>query len=199
MTRPPERPILFSGPMVRAILAGTKTQTRRVVSGDNRGAYWDHRGYRAEYEGRGVITFRFADGSNRVNGIDGMPFRRLCPYDADRLWVRETWAKCSDGYLYRARGDRWAYAWKPSIHMPRDACRITLPVLSIRVERLQDITEADALAEGCESVNGASRAPGWARSNFETLWQSINGERPGCSWAANPWVWRVAFSREARP
>ena len=157
-----DRPILFSAPMVRALLAGTKTQTRRVCKLDVR---------------------------------SGMPepelasLLRCCPYGVpgDRLWVRETWAPLTVGYAYRA-DPVWnappADRWHPSIHMPRAASRITLEVTGVRVERLQDISEADVIAEGCprQMLYGT----GWYRD----LWLKINGTG---SWGANPWVWVIEF------
>ena len=178
-----ERPILFSGPMVRAILDGRKTVTRRIV--------------------RGVEMPR-------------------CPYGSpgDRLWVRETWCLAHPDYhdTDREAGSRpvkdgrfYFYAatddvdtgdgspWKPSIHMPRWASRITLEVVCIRVERLQEIDEVDILAEGV-TVDVVAKLTGtpWAdmptlHHAWERLWDSINGDR--ASWASNPWVWRVEFRR----
>ena len=195
-----EKPILFSGPMVRAILAGTKTQTRRVVSPSLRGR-------------------SAALDSVLVGGLAGMPAAladatlaaavRLCPYDADRLWVRETWAmhhawdtkppgQAAQSKRLWYRADTAEHIidgrgrWRPSIYMPRWASRLTLPVESIRVERLQDITEADAIAEGVGELGRVTDA----RGAFVALWESINGKRPGCSWADDPWVWVVSFPRE---
>ena len=134
---------------------------------------------------------------------------RPLPYGkpGDRLWVRETWHDASSSLhscaLYRADGiDLHWDKWTPSIHMPRWASRITLEITSVRVERLQDISEADALAEGIPSIDtpGAWTLPIPANPNlpaiylgaFCKLWESING--PG-SWAANPWVWAIEFRR----
>lgn len=197
-----ERPILFSAPMVRAILAGNKTQTRRVVK---------HQPSSQGFDGPPVFNSAFGD--------YGYPGQRgvRCPYGmpGDRLWVREAWRAFSDGGLYeepgtevdyRATPASWAAAsnapWKPSIHMPRWASRITLEITGILVERLQEISEADAIAEGIERINGA---PHWAWKDYsgngqdlspvfsyQSLWESING--PG-SWEANPWVWVVEFKR----
>jgi hypothetical protein len=206
-----EKPILFSSPMVRAILAGQKTVTRRVVPPKSI-----------------ACAERWTPQSVR-NCIP-------CPYDTERLWVRETWGALSpyesDAPLrecriyYRANtgndapGD-WAAApkgerprnacWRPSIHMPRWASRITLAVESVRVERLHDITEEDARAEGADGGTCADCCVAGIghpdpscpeclsyRAAFWLLWQSINGKRPGCAWADNPWVWRVQFSRVTR-
>lgn len=180
-----ERPILFSGPMVRALLAGTKTQTRRIVKARDLEWMDVHQGLREP------------DNAER------------CPYGqpGNRLWVRETWHDASSALhscvLYRADGDElYGGKWCPSIHMPRWASRITLEVTGVRVDRLQDINEADARAEGItdggclncgepEPCNCAAPQPD-ARDAFVHLWMSINGPD---SWAANPWVWVIEFRR----
>lgn len=178
-----ERPILFSAAMVRAILEGRKTQTRRVVK---RCGLWES------------------------TGGDGMrPMPEACPYGqpGDRLWVRETWG--TGGYFpypyaYRADGVEYPNErWKPSIHMPRAACRLVLEITDMRVERLQAISEADAAAEGaehatepCDHVRRSCAEVGCLgpthRAGFADLWASINGQ---ASWDANPWVWVVEFRR----
>lgn len=186
-----ERPILFSAPMVRAILAGTKTQTRRALRDQpcelldfNRGAL-SIRVRRAVYQ---AFSPKFPS--------------VCCPYGqpGDRLWVRESFCDARQAaagrVLYQASGDT-ACGWKPSIHMPRWASRITLQVTNVRVERLQDISELDASAEGAPellSVDGGyvQHAMGCYRDGFQHLWTSING--PG-SWDTNPWVWVVEFRR----
>lgn len=195
-----ERPILFSGPMVRAILEGRKTQTRRVVkpqpTDDGHGPKW--------YSG-----FDNVPGTIETN----FPMPIHCPYGqpGDRLWVRETWAqhpefthRSSGGCLYRAdRGGDYQgaaqgdFCWRPSIHMPRWASRITLEITGARVERLQDISEEDAKAEGiqwgmpCGYLDtGTSDCS--SKCKFKSLWESING--PG-SWDANPWVWVIEFKK----
>lgn len=195
-----ERPILFSAPMIRALLANTKTQTRRVVKPRKDPDY-----------GCELSPCEIA-GDEHI--------ARLCPYGApgDRLWVRETFAGSiayeRHGYPLKEWGNKiWYVAdgeprsgqWtrpRPSIHMPRCLSRITLEVTEVRVERLQDISEADALAEGIHKPAGSQfwhtdpganilpgDTPQWA---YRNLWESING--PG-SWDANPWVWVVGFKR----
>lgn len=202
-----ERPILFQADMVNAILEGRKTQTRRIVKPTK-----DRNG-----SGCHLAPCEIA---GEVNGGD----YALCPYGqpGDRLWVREN-------FLYLMHGDVTAgdikycasidsrsaagsknpgYWWRkrPSIHMPRWASRITLEIVSVRVERLQDISEADAMAEGIEPPeNGTYRDYGvkpednegydycsTAIDSYKTLWQTINGFD---SWDANPWVWVVEFRR----
>ena len=182
-----ERPMLFSAPMVRAILDGRKTVTRRIVKARDLEWMDVHQGLREP------------DNAER------------CPYGqpGDRLWVRETFARI-DGQTrpwietdYQAtytNGDRLGDTlgikkrWTPSIHMPRHASRITLEVTGVRVERLQDISEADAQAEGWTRRPEVSTDPQVhkeaARDWFMDLWESING--PG-SWDANPWVWVLDF------
>ena len=202
-----ERPILFNADMVNAILSGRKTQTRRIVKPTK-----DRNG-----SGCHLAPCEIA---GEVNGGD----YALCPYGqpGDRLWVREN-------FLYLMHGDVTAgdikycasidsrsaagsknpgYWWRkrPSIHMPRWASRITLEIVSVRVERLRDISEADAMAEGIEfPENGTYRDYGVKPENnegydycktavdsYRTLWEQINGSD---SWDANPWVWVVEFKR----
>lgn len=201
-----ERPILFSGPMVRAILEGKKTQTRRVVKVTDTGRVKE-------------------PGSSRNWHLDDPNAILACPFGqiGDRLWVRETFA-VGEGVIYREDWSRTCDPkilkgkWKPSIFMPRDLCRISLEIVSVRVERLNDISEADAEAEGLERFSPNS----WKNYEFKTahprsgevisdekhrtlsysdtvrsfksLWQSINGSG---SWEVNPWVWVVEFKRLA--
>lgn len=178
MSEVKERPIIFYGPMVRAILEGRKTQTRRITRFSSSG--------RIELHGR---QWHISD----PNAI------RACPYGqpGDRLWVRETWCRTAAGYTqYRADDKReqpyWTLLkWKPSIHMPRLASRITLEITDVRVERLQDITHRDALSEGVEY--DVSKQDGSPLSRFENLWNSINAKR-GYSWESNPFVWVLSFN-----
>lgn len=196
-----ERPIPLRSHEVRAILAGTKTQTRRVVK---------QQPQRCE---RGVLMWTVS--KYRKIGFQARDvhpdLHEFCPYGqpGDRLWVRETWAQhpqSASTVFYRATVEAepgfpvWDGPWRPSIHMPRSASRITLEITGVRVERLQDISEADAVAEGVMSVqcNDLGAEVPYYRSLFEPsglyrlLWESING--PG-SWDANPWVWVVEFKR----
>lgn len=218
------RPIIFSAPMVRAILSGAKTQTRRIVK------------------------------NAHMMSVDGelVPIAAFCPYGQPgaRLWVREAWrvgawdesAGCvatdykADGYCRRewlrvddedlfirlrqqciddARAalgpaDRYTWEpgrspcrWRPSIHMPRWASRITLEITDVRVERLQDISEADAVAEGCKPIRPELVLDGLivrlersAVDEYRQLWQSIHGPE---SWNANPWVWVIEFKKLEQP
>lgn len=228
-----ERPILFSAPMVRAVLDGSKTQTRRVVKPS---PCWNVES----------IYRPFASEPNNWQGFAGggpgaIVWYGSCPYGqtGDRLWVRETYfafgrwetrysakkgrdewhfvdmtLECGKSYLYDADHPRpqplagkrdggvtpkW---WKrPAIFMPRAACRIELEETGVRVERLQDISEADARAEGareCDPVSGrevllagASQRGSFAL-HYRDIWEQINGAG---SWNANPWVWVVEFRR----
>ena len=181
-----ERPILFSAQMVRAILDGRKTQTRRIAKPIK------HPDWGNEYSPGALITEKE---SNYV-------IERACPYGSkgERLWVRETFSHHPQfaDIAYRADGEEfedsdgflWEPKWKPSIHMPRSASRILLEITGVRVERLQDISEEDAKSEGAQAINfgyGDCYALG-----FKQLWESING--PG-SWDLNPWVWVIDFKR----
>ena len=186
------RPILFSAAMVRALLDGTKTQTRRIV----KNTYCQATQFK-EMDNNGNAWF--------VSGFDGYPFK--CPYGqpGDRLWVRETHAvfPWSDGkgndfnkVLYRADSpsrnefDPTSDKWKPSIFCRREHSRITLEITAIRCERLQDISHRDALAEGV--AYDVSKPDGSPVARYKALWESINGKD---SWSANPWVWVVEFRR----
>lgn len=214
-----ERPILFSGPMVRAILEGRKTQTRRLVAGAH-GAFWDHGAWRPVCEGGRIVRWATADGDEGP----GAP-APACPYGVpgDRLWVREAWAvgrvfdltrageipaTCGDGLpvWYAADGiaeESWANRgrWRPSIHMPRWASRILLEVTDVRVQRLQSISEDDAKAEGVEPLDINPEQPvigvGYTfgqrpySASFACLWDEINEDR--APWSSNPWVWVVSF------
>lgn len=201
-----ERPILFSGEMVRAILAGRKTQTRRVIKGDpelteNGGfSYADRKGNR----------WLCGMGTDRAGTIRNFMKSWPCPYGqpGDRLWVREThmiedyYADGKQVVLYRADYEDkiLGKGWKPSIHMPRWASRITLEITGVRVERLNDISEQDAAAEGVEKAFGSSykhylddkKDCGYATASFSSLWESINGAG---SWQQNPWCWVIEFKK----
>ena len=209
-----ERGILFNGEMVRAIIDGRKTQTRRVVK-PQPPLRWS--------KVRWIDLLRCAWAYMWPNADKHVV---KCPYGqpGDRLWVRETCRAEElesglDGVRYRAdmafveiensqlASERWCslarevgadvLKWRPSIHMPRWASRITLEVVSVRVERVQEITPEDAEAEGIAltakeqaSTNSASKfCP-----KFRFLWDSINVKR-GYGWAVNPWVWVVEFKR----
>ena len=202
-----ERPILFSGPMVRAILEGRKTQTRRPVK-PQPPAYIDElyggelrqqAPYQLEcHESGCVLGYGFEDDNGQLYQC---PFGVPC----DRLWVRETFMAHADEIAYAATDQHLVGCdrWRPSIHMPRLASRITLEVVGVRVERVQDISDADAQAEGvepgclscgtnCTGVGGCSDCRTCYRDSFAYAWQQIYGAE---SWHANQWVWVVEFKR----
>ena len=219
-----ERPIIFSGPMVRAILEGRKTQTRRVVKPQRKNMVYDLSG--AWVDPGGTIWGPGPYLKVPVRHVDdtfddGIIDRVFCPYGpvGTRLWVRETWAvpveyddtaprdipqdvpvqyavesMALNGREGAIRSDCRG-RWRPSIHMPRWASRILLEVEDVRLERVQDISDLDALAEGIQvigrtEVNDLSR--GKFRHAFRALWDSINAKR-GHGWDKNPWVWVVQF------
>lgn len=222
-----EYPILFSTPMVQAILEGRKTQTRRVVKIDGMLSYTGMKPL-STHECGSVFYFW---GNKEIT----------CPYGqpGDVLWVRESFlwvfldhahdllegSKDRSRYAYKASvhsdwmeyaKEKYGYKWKPSIHMPKSACRIFLRITNVRVERLHDINEADAKQEGVEVKEYGSHPffctrdysykknsngfwPGFCADtgdqfsrSFKSLWRSINGEQ---SWNDNPWVWVIEFER----
>lgn len=181
------KPILFSTPMVQAILDGRKTMTRRVIKTDK-------------------------DGVPTAAGLLVDPDNDWCagrlikpPYQpGDILWVRETWMQDEIGYLYKNSlpylvGDP---IWKPSIFMPKEACRIWLRVTGVRAERLTDISHDDVLREGIPECQGRLKFPDetccCADLAFEKLWDEINAKR-GFGWGENPWVWVISFERCEKP
>lgn len=205
-----ERPILFSGPMVRAIIDGRKTQTRRVIKPQPECI--DHDVWKLK-DGSILTTQETAEYLfHEVYGTHGTPYGSLWPNGGDRLWVRETFRPIETGmnagsWDYRAddpgASGKGFMPWKPSIFMPRAASRITLEITDVRVERLNEISEADAKAEGIEPFgdrdwwySGELRKLGQRTTNpvwaFQSLWESINGKD---SWAVNPWVWAITFKK----
>ncbi|MFT0517315.1 hypothetical protein [Pseudomonas faucium] len=213
MSQAKERPILFSGHMVRAILNGQKTVTRREIKPSMRSADSSFELHQQEDESwRPMHTF-----DESCMDAQGTEHPIVCPYGqpGDRLWVREAWLADSqlDSIAPRdlSQGEPIFYPadgsvrqtgcamisqgrGRPSIHMPRWASRILLEITAVRVELLQDISEEQAEAEG---VGFLRHAPDYdetltAAQLFECLWSSINGDD---SWSGNPWVWVVEFKR----
>ena len=205
-----ERPILFSAPMVRAILAGKKSQTRRAFNDRTTKLM------RAAAS-IGEVSWFMDEGYLQENDLPYI--QQFSPYGqpGDRLWVRETYQHANSPHgpyetgctcFYRA--DYWDdphgmdgetspegkyRTWIPSIHMPRAASRINLEVVHVRVERLQAIKHVDCIAEGTPGGHGS--IPGYPyaatpREHYRHIWESINGRG---SWDANPWVWVVEFKQ----
>ncbi|HGF0952316.1 TPA: morphogenetic protein [Yersinia enterocolitica] len=199
-----EKPILFNSEMVNAILSGRKTQTRRIISEKT------------------LHLFGVAASAGECHPLELCDERsqsyylEFCPLGkpGDQLWVRETWNKHGGLLTYRADHD-WIEEmrkatvcpakWVPSIHMPRWASRINLLITGVRVERLNDISDADAMSEGIDADRLAESQDHYdciadhnmtgrptAKGYFSSLWQSIYGEE---NWEANPWVWVINFER----
>lgn len=242
------RPILFSAPMVRALLDGSKTQTRRIAPIRNLNIR-RHPGDMVTWSVSFLKAIKGVLSSHSGAKVSELQARRIIasqfnPYGqpGDQLWVREngwerplrtpnmmrrgadTWKPYyfdADGLTEQDSADfkAWGFKRRPSIHMPRWASRITLEITGVRVERLQDITEVDAEAEGLAAITKDGKTikygipdrdglpgnddEGWAwtkwstdpRKAYRTLWESINGPK---SWDANPWVWVVEFKRIAQ-
>ncbi|KMM77047.1 hypothetical protein ACP93_02460 [Xanthomonas sp. NCPPB 1128] len=230
-----ERPILFNSAMVRAILAGQKTQTRRPIKDV---PSWEHFGRDImDWDLSGIHQLGYGD-DDQLEGTDKWYLdvqtdvddhsRRVihCPFGkpGDRLWVREThfindyrgarvpederadvelvYAATDEDYVRNLEDDE-GFAWRPSIHMPRWACRLVLEITDVRVERLQAISEEDCAAEGvtrdtepCDHTRRSCADVGCLgptyRSSFADLWTSTGGD-----WDSNPWVWLIGFRRIA--
>ncbi len=219
-----DRPILFNGAMVRALLDGSKTQTRRPLKPQPYVPYpyydttIDH--HPVEFERDGGLWIPSSGGTSGNLPYRGTPIK--CPYGVpgDRLWVQEAFALSKsdpdsgadtrysadwDVPVYRAdvpssmTSPSAVTSWKPSVHMPRWASRITLEVIGVRVERVASVSEADAESEGIRKGAGGNwldyQAEGCfysARHSFASLWDSIYSE-PGLRWEDSPWVWAVDF------
>jgi hypothetical protein len=233
------KPIIFSTPMVQAILDGRKTQTRRVINSPGNHPHLDrllcdwglsdipklwiedhslwHPWPRKPVKGDWIWTLQ-----SDVDDTFDHVFK--CPYGqkSSTLWVREAWKAVelpngNDGIRYKADNtflsipnrrdvaELWlkywngGELWRPSIHMPRWAARLFLEITDVRVERVQDISEEDAIAEGVEAwhsdipqIEKYNRSGGSYRNGFHKLWDSINAKR-GYSWAVNPWCWVIKF------
>lgn len=207
-----ERGMIFNSEMVRALLDGRKTQTRRIMKNQPAGDYPDT-----------PALVRSVGSGFQWHGHYGESSIFSCPFGAvgDRIWVRETFGDCGVRLVYRADTDDGAKCkvkrWTPSIHMPRWASRILLEITDVRVERLNSISDADCIAEGIIPVpkdrdddhqfwrdyhlSGDGTFCVYSpRESFESLWRSVRGKSfeqeedtgPG-SWHANPWVWAITF------
>lgn len=192
-----ERPILFSAPMVLALLAGTKTQTRRAFNA---------RTIKLMDAAAGIGEISDFIGNGCLHPNDSSYVVDFCPYGkvGDKLWCRETWchAETPEGSpTFAFRADNWTESpsadgkWKPSIFMPRKASRITLEITEVRVQKLRDISGEDALAEGCDEFFSGGYEHDYSCdlpeiANYRRLWESINGAG---SWALNPFVWCIGF------
>lgn len=181
-----ERPILFSGPMVQAILDGRKTQTRRVIRPQpTPGVDWFEQGIRCPYGKIGdwlYVKETFAvSGAHDHCSAKGLHIHNVC-------------YRAGGGFGFENGSERGK--WRPSRFMPRWASRITLEITEVRVQRVQDIGETDCVQEGVEySICEGTTMP--ARVAFRILWETINGKREGIkfSWANNPWIWAITFKR----
>jgi len=170
-----ERPIILNTEMVKAVLEGRKTQTRRIIKPQ------------PKWIGNPNIPFKTIDADPK--GIINCPYGQV----GDRLYVRETWCKPDDEVFYRAQHDMqpeehalWDGRWKPSIHMLKKYARIWLEITDIRVERVQDISEEDAQKEGIEFSKDFK-----ARVGFIHLWEKLYK-----NWNVNPWVWVIEFKKQ---
>lgn len=203
-----EHPIIFSGEMVKAILECRKTQTRRVIKPQPTMPKSDCKVYVDRYNKSDRWAFWLPN--NRMTE----PRTWHCPNGqiSDRLWVRETFSNHPiDGYYYKATDPltdsiEYGCCWKPSIHMPRAASRIALEIINIRVERVQEITDTDAKAEGIEiwmeaqgekTFNLRNQRLSLKQLAFSYLWDSINAKR-GFGWDKNPWIWVIEFKKIER-
>jgi len=218
------RPMLFSDAMVRAILYGRKTQTRRVIK---QPIPTNVRGFERYINPLGNVAFGWVLGDSKKYGTLLELANMRCPYGqpGDRIWVREchyvigetneVFYRASGGLSQYAERDRlqnnppliWQGPWRPSIFMKRAWSRIALEITNVRVERLQDISNADAIAEGIErnpeypalwksgNLHGdqnTMKSTGFPKLAYRSIWEQINGHE---SWVANPWVWVIEFKR----
>lgn len=214
-----ERPILMTPENAQKCFDGTKTQTRRLngLEEVNACKHWDY----PQMQARGVAVFLDSSQANPYNNALDVK----CPYGVvgDRLWVREAWAwPGEESYLYKGSPadaglvEEWKkdpnccqVKWSPSIHMPRWACRTVAEITEVRVERLQDISEEDVIAEGVKRIAHGRNGDYYSAFRdephhdnwidpvdaYKELWESINGKG---SWERNDWVWVVSFKKVRR-
>lgn len=222
-----ERPIIMQAESVRAILDGRKTQMRRVVKSQppdiaNNGEWY------ADLYNHGPQWCWWGKAGTSVHNKCLHHIGQVCPHGqpGDRLWVKEAWAMNTppSGAIYKADGDVYDQKWKSPLFLPRWASRITLELVNVRVERVRDISEADAEAEGvpewddrpfrkmwCHQCHGqglrGSVGPNLGFTEvdcadcdtkvklYRNLWNSIHGKNPARCWEANPWTWALEFKR----
>ena len=206
------KPILFNTDMVRAILDGHKSCTRRICKDANEYTVPDMNFYNVDKRTYAVHNFADLEHTEQLSTAE-----KTCPIcPGDVLYVRETWYKGLERYLYRADysdtekfyrdGKEVKIKWKPSIHMPKEAARIWLKVTDVRVERLQEITEDGAKAEGANFKNGKNvgfeeKMNRTAIERFAEIWNSTikKADRDRYGWDASPWVWVIEFERCEKP
>lgn len=189
------KPILFNTEMVRAILDGRKSCTRRINKDANDYVVPDMDFYDSDKRTYAVHNYADKEHTDKLSIAE-----RTCPIcPSDILYVRESYSELSFGYVYKADGENIDHLgnvihWHPSIHMPKEAARIWLKVTDVRVERLQDMTDDDAEAEGC--FDYTSTALG-----FPDVWDSTikKSDLDRYGWDANPWVWVIEFERCEKP
>ena len=189
------KPILFNTEMVRAILDGRKSCTRRINKDANDYVVPDMDFYDSDKRTYAVHNYADKEHTDKLSIAE-----RTCPIcPSDILYVRESYSELSFGYVYKADGENIDHLgnvikWHPSIHMPKEAARICLKVTNVRVERLQDMTDDDAEAEGC--FDYTSTALG-----FPDVWDSTikKSDLDSYGWDANPWVWVIEFERCEKP
>lgn len=189
------KPILFNTEMVRANLDGRKRCTRRICKDANEYTVPDMDFF--DPEKRTYAVHNYADKEHKIKLSIAERTCPICP--GDILYVRESYSELSFGYVYKADGENIDHLgnvikWHPSIHMPKEAARIWLKVTDVRVERLQDMTDDDAEAEGC--FDYTSTALG-----FPDVWDSTikKSDLDRYGWDANPWVWVIEFERCKKP
>jgi hypothetical protein len=202
-----EIPILYSTPMVQSLMKDLKTITRRTRGLEQ----FNIKPNAWKFTHRGDDLWS----AKPINHSSYWEVEFKCPYGkkGDLLWVRETFCHDEEFYYYKANFDtsdqcHLTGSWKPSIHMPKKACRTWLKITDIKIQRLKDISEEDAKAEGVEYGTDILGDHGYkcyllnlfvfskATTSFQTLWESINGSD---SWNLNPWVWVITFKRVEKP
>ena len=208
------RPILFNAEMVKAILDGRKTTTRRICKDGSELTVPDMDFYDVNKRTYAVHNYVDKEHTDKLSIAE-----RACPIcPGDILYVRETWSEWTDGYLYKAwiepfpqPGESSIMTWHPSIHMPKEAARIWLKVTDVRVEQLQEMKDEDCEKEGLENFCKKCSAlfsecdtclnDSGIKEDFKELWNSTikNSDIDTYGWDANPWVWVIEFERCDKP